>query len=76
MSPVRTPALTAAARQIREKPHGRGMLLLALTGDTAPVDAPDRSAHEFDCYLVKPVDLAQLTHLLSDAADGSTLVHD
>ena len=60
------------AKRIRENPHGRGMLLLALTGFSAPDDAPLPSELGFDYHLVKPVDLDQLTRLLSDTADGSS----
>ena len=60
------------AKRIRENPHGRGMLLLALTGFSAPDDAPLPSELGFDYHLVKPVDLDQLTRLLCDTADGSS----
>ena len=59
------------AKRIREEPQGRGMLLLALTGYSVPADAtlsPDRG---FDYHLVKPIDLDQLTRLLSETAQGS-----
>jgi CheY-like chemotaxis protein len=65
------------AKRIRDEPHGRGMLLLALTGYNAPGDANLASAHGFDRHLVKPVDLELLTRLLSDPADGAAAVlHD
>ena len=60
------------AKRIRADPDGRGMLLLALTGLSAPDDAPLPSELGFDYHLVKPVDLDQLTRLLCDTADGSS----
>ncbi len=49
------------ARRIREVPHGRDMLLLALTGYGSPGDARRRRPeHGFDHHLVKPVDPDQL----------------
>jgi CheY-like chemotaxis protein len=60
------------AKRIRADPDGRGMLLLALTGFSAPDDAPLASELGFDYHLVKPVDLDQLTRLLCDTADGSS----
>jgi two-component system CheB/CheR fusion protein len=59
------------ARRIREEPHGRGMLLLALTGHSSSGDASRLSEHGFDHHLVKPVDPDQLAHLLSEGADGA-----
>jgi PAS domain S-box-containing protein len=59
------------AKRIREEPHGRGMLLMALTGDGSPGDANRSSEHGFDHHLVKPVDPDHLAHLLSDGAQGS-----
>ena len=43
------------ARRIRDLPHGRDMLLLALTGYGSPADAHAAAAHGFDHHLVKPV---------------------
>ena len=60
------------AKRIREEPHGRGMLLLALTGYSAPGDAKLASSYGFDHHLVKPIDLDQLTYLLSETAEGSS----
>jgi two-component system, sensor histidine kinase len=60
------------AKRIREEPHGRGMLLLALTGYSAPSDATLASQHGFDHHLVKPIDLDQLTRLLNEPAEGSS----
>ena len=53
------------ARRIREEPHGRGMLLLALTGYGSAADADRSTEHGFDYHLVKPVDPDLLAHLLS-----------
>ena len=44
------------ARRIRELPHGRNMLLLALTGYGSPADVKRSEEHGFDHHLVKPVD--------------------
>jgi len=53
------------ARRIRDLPHGREMLLLALTGYGSPADAHAAAAHGFDHHLVKPVDPDQLARLLN-----------
>jgi PAS domain S-box-containing protein len=63
------------AKRIRKEPHGRGMLLLALTGYGSPGDASSGEAnqpadHEFDYHLVKPVDPDQLARLLSDSPES------
>jgi signal transduction histidine kinase/ActR/RegA family two-component response regulator len=62
------------AKQIREAPHGRRMLLLALTGYSAPGDANLASERGFDYHIVKPIDLDQLARLLSETAEGSSQV--
>jgi CheY-like chemotaxis protein len=62
------------ARRIREEPHGRGMLLLALSGFDAPGDVIRSVEYGFDHHLVKPIDPDQLTRLLSDPAEGSASV--
>jgi signal transduction histidine kinase/ActR/RegA family two-component response regulator len=59
------------ARKIRAEPHGRGMLLLALTGYDSAGDAARASEHGFDYHLVKPVDPDRLTRLLAESAEGS-----
>jgi PAS domain S-box-containing protein len=59
------------AKRIREEPHGRGMLLLALSGYDAPGDAKRSSDHGFDYHLVKPVDPDDLTRLISEGAVAS-----
>jgi signal transduction histidine kinase/ActR/RegA family two-component response regulator len=61
------------ARKIRAEPHGRGMLLLALTGYDSAGDAARASEHGFDYHLVKPVDPDRLARLLSESAEGSLL---
>ena len=53
------------ARKIREVPHGREMLLLALTGYGSPGDAQGPPEHGFDHHLLKPVDPDQLVRLLA-----------
>jgi two-component system CheB/CheR fusion protein len=60
------------ARRIREKPQGRGMLLLALTGQTSPVDAEHSLEHGFDFHLIKPVDPAYLARLIGAVAERSS----
>jgi two-component system, sensor histidine kinase len=59
------------ARKIRAEPHGRGMLLLALTGYDSAGDAARASEHGFDYHLIKPVDPDHLARLLSESAEGS-----
>jgi signal transduction histidine kinase/ActR/RegA family two-component response regulator len=59
------------ARRIREKPQGRGMLLLALTGQGSPGDSEHSLEHGFDYHLVKPVDPAYLTRLISEGVERS-----
>jgi len=56
------------ARKIRDVPHGREMLLLALTGYDSPGEAQAPSEHAFDHHLVKPVDSDQLVRLLNEGA--------
>jgi len=53
------------AKRIREEPHGRQMLLLALTGYDAPESARRSTDHGFDYHLVKPVDPERLTRLIT-----------
>ena len=56
------------AKRIREEPHGRGMMLLALTGSDSPGEARPSPEHGFDYHLVKPVDPDRLARLLSEGA--------
>ena len=58
------------ARRIREEPHGRGMLLVALTGYGAPDDVRRSAEHGFDHHLVKPVDPEQIARLIGGAAEN------
>jgi signal transduction histidine kinase/CheY-like chemotaxis protein len=58
------------AKRIREEPHGRGMLLLALTGYGSRGDAHHPPENGFDYHLVKPVDPDQLARLLSEGASA------
>jgi signal transduction histidine kinase/CheY-like chemotaxis protein len=52
------------ARRIRDLPHGRDMLLLALTGYGSPADVKRSEEHGFDHHLVKPVDPDFLTRVI------------
>ena len=58
------------ARQIREKPQGRGMLLLALTADGSP-GSMHTFEHGFDYHLLTPVDQDHLARLITCAVEGS-----
>jgi hypothetical protein len=60
-----------AAKRSGADPHGRGMLLLALTGFGGTAYGKTSSDDAFDHHLVKPVDLNQLARLLSDDAERS-----
>jgi signal transduction histidine kinase/ActR/RegA family two-component response regulator len=57
------------AKKIREDPHGRGMLLLAVTGEGTPDAGRWPSEQGFDHHLVKPVDHDHLIGLLSGVAE-------
>ena len=59
------------AERIREEPHGRGMLLVALTGYGSAGDSKRALGHGFDHHLVKPVDPDHLARLISEGAAGS-----
>ena len=59
------------ARRIREKPRGRGMLLLALTGVDAPGDSNHSLEHGFDYHLLKPVDPDYLSRLIGEIAQSA-----
>jgi len=56
------------ARRVREEPHGREMLLLALTGFDSR-DTRGSPEHGFDHHLIMPVDLDQLAVLLDGSAE-------
>jgi signal transduction histidine kinase/ActR/RegA family two-component response regulator len=60
------------ARRIRAEPHGREMLLVALSGYDFPLDAAPSPEHAFDHHLVKPVDPDQLVRLIGERADASS----
>jgi PAS domain S-box-containing protein len=57
------------AKRIREDPHGRGMLLLAVTGEGPPDAGTWPTERGFDHHLVKPVDPDQLIGLLNDMGE-------
>lgn len=57
------------AMRIREQPHGRGMLLLALTGYGSVEDTQRSAAHGFDHHLVKPIDPDRLTSLIGEQVE-------
>ncbi len=54
------------ARQLREQPWGRGMVLIALTGYGQDEDKRRTQAAGFDHHLVKPVEMEALQKLLPD----------
>jgi two-component system, sensor histidine kinase len=56
------------ARRIREKPQGRGMLLLALAGHGSPRDSKHSLERGFDRHLVNPVDPDDLARLIGKGA--------
>jgi signal transduction histidine kinase len=58
----------ALAREIRRRPHSRGVVLVALTGYGKPEDR--KRAHEvgFDHHLTKPAGLAELNGVVIHAA--------
>jgi PAS domain S-box-containing protein len=59
------------AERIRENPHGRNMLLLALTGYSSLGDAKRSSECGFDHQLLKPIDPDVLGRLLSEGTESS-----
>ncbi len=59
------------AQRIREKPHGRSMLLVALTGYGSAGDAQRALEHGFDYHMVKPVDPDNLARLISEGIQAS-----
>jgi CheY-like chemotaxis protein len=54
-----------AARRIRQKPWGREMLLVALSGWGQEADRTKSSGAGFDHHLVKPVDVAEIQRLIA-----------
>jgi CheY-like chemotaxis protein/two-component sensor histidine kinase len=57
------------AKRIREDAHGRGMLLLALTGYDSAGDTARALEHGFDYHLIKPVDPDHLARLLAEGVE-------
>ena len=53
------------ARQIRQQPWGRDVVLVALTGWGQDEDRRRSREAGFDFHVVKPVDLVALEHLLA-----------
>jgi CheY-like chemotaxis protein len=58
------------ARQLRELPGGREMVLAALTGYGQPSDRERTAEAGFDAHLVKPVDPAVIESFLDDYGEG------
>ena len=56
------------AKRFRESPHGRTMVLVALSLPAHPRDADGPSEDGFDFHLPTPVDAAHLARLLGDVA--------
>jgi len=54
------------ARKLREQPCGKSMVLVALTGWGQEADQAKSREAGFNAHLVKPVDLAVLTKLLTE----------
>jgi signal transduction histidine kinase/ActR/RegA family two-component response regulator len=61
------------ARRLRERPFGREMVLIALTGWGQPEDKQRSHVAGFDHHLVKPVDPSVLDRLLAQPARSSML---
>jgi PAS domain S-box-containing protein len=53
-----------AARRMRQKPWGREMLIIALSGWGQEADRAKSSGAGFDHHLVKPVDVAEIQRLM------------
>lgn len=58
-------------KRIREEPHGRGMLLLGLSGYESRGESKRSPERGFDYHLVKPVDPDHLARLISEGAEAS-----
>jgi CheY-like chemotaxis protein len=52
-------------RELRARPHGDSLIIIALTGWGQEEDRKKSAAAGFDGHLVKPVDLARLNELLA-----------
>ena len=59
------------AKRIREEPHGRGMLLLAMSGYESRDESKRSPERGFDYHLVKPVDPDYLARLIGECAEAS-----
>lgn len=60
------------ARQLREKPYGKSMILVALTG-WAGREVRERAASAgFDYHLVKPVNWDELDRIVAEARTAAT----
>ena len=57
------------AQALRELPHGRELVLVALTGYGQPSDRERTAQAGFDAHLVKPVDPAVIESFLDDYAE-------
>jgi len=57
------------AKALRELPHGRDVVLVALTGYGQPGDREKTAKAGFDAHLVKPVDPAVIESFLDDYAE-------
>jgi CheY-like chemotaxis protein len=53
------------ARRLRERPYGRGLLLIALTGWDGKEIRSEAAAAGFDHHLVKPVNLPELERIVT-----------
>ncbi len=58
----------AVASQIRSKPWGGGMVLIAVTGWTQNESRMHAFRVGFNCYLIKPVDLSELEAIVAKSA--------
>ena len=54
------------AREIRARPHGKDVVLIALTGYGQPSDRESTRAAGFDAHLVKPLDPSKLFRVLAE----------
>ena len=61
-----------ATQEIRKKPWGRDIVIIALTGWGQDTDRERSREAECDGHLVKPVDLSVLNKLLNDYAKRGT----
>lgn len=65
-----------ATRQIRKKERGRRTRIVAMTADALEEDRRICLDAGMDDYVAKPVRLADLTRVLSDAAEGAGITTD